>query len=64
LILQITKHVGLRIVWLARWIASTGVDQANSPVDSRKIQMFPLDHPGRELDDLFGWERLLRVLSQ
>jgi hypothetical protein len=41
------------------WIAPPGVNQANRSGDSRKVQMLPLDHPWRELDDLFRRERLL-----
>jgi hypothetical protein len=36
------------------------VNQSNSPVDRRKFEICPFDHPWRELDYLFCWERLLR----
>jgi hypothetical protein len=41
------------------WIVPTCVNQANSSVDSRKVQVRLLDHPWSELDDLFCRERLL-----
>ena len=47
----------------ARWSAAAGVNQANRPVDCRKVEMLALDHPWSKLDDLLCRQRLLRNQS-
>ena len=53
LLFWIRKHASLHIVRQTHWIASTGMNEANSPVNSRKVEVCLFYYPWGELDDLF-----------
>ena len=53
LLFGIRKHASLHIVRQTHWIASTGMNEANSPVNSRKVEVCLFYYPRGELDNLF-----------
>src|SRR3984885_554751 len=59
LLFWIRKHASLHIVRQTHWIASTGMNEANSPVNSRKVEVCLFYYPWGELDDLFCRQRFL-----